>query len=248
MDVALLAALIVVLGAVGGLLLWRRRTRPWRAGSKAARRESRSRELPPDPPLPEGLLAGLDRVDWSAVAHAYGPADDVPGLLRSLVSPYPERREETKFALYGNLWHQGTVYEATGAAVPFLVELAGASSTAERAWILSYLSDLACGSSYLDVHQHLSVFGEMLRQEDDFEERLQRELGWVASAHWAVADGCPACGTCSCCWQDMARGQRGPGAADDRCRPIPSGSELFRYLRNRGLPCEPPKTNARSAA
>ena len=35
------------------------------------------------------MLDGLDAVDWSALAHAYGPAADVPGLLRALLDPDP---------------------------------------------------------------------------------------------------------------------------------------------------------------
>lgn len=33
------------------------------------------------------LLDGLDEVDWGSLHHAYGPATDVPGLLRALVDP-----------------------------------------------------------------------------------------------------------------------------------------------------------------
>jgi len=27
-------------------------------------------------------LAGLEEIDWTGLCHAYGPAGDVPGLLR----------------------------------------------------------------------------------------------------------------------------------------------------------------------
>ena len=30
------------------------------------------------------MLAGVDNIPWQDLRHAYGPADDVPGLLRAL--------------------------------------------------------------------------------------------------------------------------------------------------------------------
>ncbi len=36
------------------------------------------------PREPAHALDGLDDRPWFAVSHAYGPADDLPGLLRAL--------------------------------------------------------------------------------------------------------------------------------------------------------------------
>ncbi|MFH8337073.1 hypothetical protein [Streptomyces sp. AM6-12] len=72
---------------------------------------------------PVPALSGLDAVDWSALTHACGPADDVPGLLRALCSPEAEQRHKALDALYGNTFHQGSRYPATAAAVPFLVRM-----------------------------------------------------------------------------------------------------------------------------
>ncbi|MDZ7617237.1 MAG: PBS lyase, partial [Patescibacteria group bacterium] len=69
------------------------------------------------------MLEGLDTVDWASLRHAYGEATDVPGLLSALLSPDPKLREEATCELFGNIWHQGTVYPASAAAVPFLYEL-----------------------------------------------------------------------------------------------------------------------------
>lgn len=98
------------------------------------------------------MLDGLDRTDWAALTHAYGPAADVPDLLRALASKKTAVREEALGTLYGNIWHQGTVYEATAHAVPFLVELLGAPAVAGKAELLALLHELATGRSYLDVH------------------------------------------------------------------------------------------------
>jgi hypothetical protein len=57
-------------------------------------------------------LVGLDDVPWDAVEHAYGPATDVPGRLRELTGSRAEQ-QHALYELHGDIWHQGTVYEAT---------------------------------------------------------------------------------------------------------------------------------------
>ena len=85
-------------------------------------------------------LAGLDDIDWSALSHAYGSAEDVPELLRRLAAAGSEAHsddsaEDDEAAneaeeVIGDLWaticHQGSVYTATIAAVPFLAGMAAA--------------------------------------------------------------------------------------------------------------------------
>jgi hypothetical protein len=133
------------------------------------------------------MLEGLDDVPWGKFQHAYGSAEDVPGLLRRLASGDAEALSE----LYGNIWHQGTVYEATAHAVPFLIALASAAQVPARQEILAYLGCLALGNSYLDVHQHMSIF-ENERNAPDFDERLAEEMAWVRATREAVRSGGPA--------------------------------------------------------
>ncbi|HMA37914.1 MAG TPA: HEAT repeat domain-containing protein [Chloroflexia bacterium] len=138
------------------------------------------------------MLEALDRIDWSALSHAYGPADDVPGLIRDLASSAAEVRRQAMHALYGNIWHQGTVYEATAYAVPFLIALLQEESVPDRDEILVLLSHLADGNSYLDVHQHLGIFQELYQDEmqtPEFQEKLEGELSGVRNAHRAVLEG-----------------------------------------------------------
>jgi len=68
-------------------------------------------------------LAGLEEVDWSAVSDAYGPATDVPALLRALVSGNLDHREFACRLLHQTIWHPGKVYSATAAAIPSLYNL-----------------------------------------------------------------------------------------------------------------------------
>jgi hypothetical protein len=137
-----------------------------------------------------GLLAGLDAIDWPNLGHAYGDASDVPGLLRDLTDADPEVHKRALSALHGNIWHQGTVYEATAFAVPFLLELVEADIAMENDELLMLLEAIANGSSYLDVHRHLDAYDRQ-RLGDDFQQELDKELAWVAAARAEVSVGAP---------------------------------------------------------
>lgn len=65
---------------------------------------------------------------WAALRHAYGSAEDVPRLLAQLASGDPDAAGE----LTGALFHQGSVYSASLAAVPHLLEIARVASTPQR--------------------------------------------------------------------------------------------------------------------
>ena len=69
------------------------------------------------------MLEELDLIDWGKLRHAYGPATDVPGLLRDLASTDAGVRDAAMYELCGNIHHQSDVYEASAYGVPFLVEL-----------------------------------------------------------------------------------------------------------------------------
>jgi len=69
------------------------------------------------------ILKGLDEVDWSSVKHAYGPATDVPDLLRALTSDNQAVRNNAHHTLNSNITHQGTIYEASIEVIPFLAKL-----------------------------------------------------------------------------------------------------------------------------
>jgi hypothetical protein len=88
------------------------------------------------------MLERLDEVDWSSLQHAYGAANDVPALLRALLSSSKKERDAAWSKLWGNVIHQGTVWEATPHVVPFLFELLGGP---EPDRVLRYLCALAEG-------------------------------------------------------------------------------------------------------
>jgi hypothetical protein len=90
-----------------------------------------------------GGLEGLEAVNWAALGHAYGSAEDMPAWLGALRSPDPEVRQWAHEEW--NIVHQGTRYSATAPAVPFLVELATAPDTYDRAWLVNLLAYAAVG-------------------------------------------------------------------------------------------------------
>jgi len=134
------------------------------------------------------MLEGLNEVRWYKLRHAYGRATDVPRLLRAIASDDAHVRDSAWHSLYGNLFHQGTVYEATAHAVPFLIELAQAPQVRDRHNVLAYLGALTC---YWDVHHELGILGGD-RNKPNFKEKLEQELPSVRAAHEAVRIGAPS--------------------------------------------------------
>jgi hypothetical protein len=128
-------------------------------------------------------LAGVEDVPWSTLTHAYGPASDVPELLMGLVSADVEAREHALHELFGSIWHQGTVYEATAYAVPFLARIAADPEQSGRASVVQLLAAIAGGLGYLEVHRWLIDPDESDR---DLDTQEQAETTWVRSARDAV--------------------------------------------------------------
>jgi hypothetical protein len=88
------------------------------------------------------IFAGLDDVPWPDMNHAYGPATDVPAILRGLVDDDPAVREVALDGMYGAVHHQGDVYDCTVAAVPFLVRIAVAPGQPGRAEVIELLASI----------------------------------------------------------------------------------------------------------
>lgn len=102
-------------------------------------------------------LVELDRVPWSRLAHAYGTGprgddldQDVAASLRRLGDDDDEAIDEAACALAANILHQGTIYQGTAYAVPFLVAFAaGVDLTRDHALLFrGLLAGIAIASSY----------------------------------------------------------------------------------------------------
>lgn len=88
------------------------------------------------------LLAGVDAVRWGRMRHAYGPAVEVPDLLRGLADADPAVREIALDAMYGGIHHQGDVYACTLEAIPFLLRIAADVGRPGRAEVIELLASI----------------------------------------------------------------------------------------------------------
>ncbi|MFJ3776036.1 HEAT repeat domain-containing protein [Streptomyces sp. NPDC090075] len=93
------------------------------------------------------MFTGIDEVDWASLRHAYGSAEDVPGLLRGLASPDATEREVALDGMYGSVHHQGNVYDSTLACVPFLFALAARPEVPDRGAIVELLVSIGAESA-----------------------------------------------------------------------------------------------------
>lgn len=120
------------------------------------------------------MFRGIDEVDWASMKHAYGPADDVPGLLYGLASADPAERESALDGMYGAVHHQGYVYACTLACIPFLFELAVDPGIRDRGGIVELLTSI--GGIDLDEDE-----------EDGLDELDEDEMEGIANYAMAAA-------------------------------------------------------------
>ncbi|MER7108544.1 HEAT repeat domain-containing protein [Streptomyces sp. NPDC000229] len=125
------------------------------------------------------MFTGIDEVDWASLGHAYGPADDVPELLRGLASPDPAEREVALDGMYGAVHHQGDVYDSTLACIPFLLELVATPEVQDRGCIVELLA---------------SIGGIDLDGDDELDELDPEDEAFEDAANYAMAAAAVAAG------------------------------------------------------
>ena len=138
------------------------------------------------------MLNDLELVPWQSLRHAFGDAREVPRLLRDLGSSEREQRQTALKDLFACLLHQGSVYEATARAVPFLFELLADPATPERSWIAFLLASIGDGQGYLKVHTGLDEqrWRELLAERGTtLEAELEREDEVVRGVRLAIGRG-----------------------------------------------------------
>lgn len=137
------------------------------------------------------MWESCDAVDWSALTHAHGPAGDVPGALRALLSDDEDARMQACGHLHETLWHQGTVYPASAAVVPLLCALLTDPAVPDRRCVLSLLLAIATGEG--GIRYALRVDGpQRLRQRlarsgGTLEAALAREDAAMAAIHQGLS-------------------------------------------------------------
>jgi hypothetical protein len=75
----------------------------------------------------------LSKVAWDQLEGAFGPATDVPEMVRQLGASGPEARVDAAEMLADNLNHQGSVYEPVAYLIePLLFQLRSPVSWGSR--------------------------------------------------------------------------------------------------------------------
>src|SRR5262249_15671193 len=134
-----------------------------------------------------------DTIDWATLTHAHGAATNVPGLLRSLLSDDADLRMDALSTLHEYIWHQGDVYPASAAAVPFLYELLIHPDVQEKEGIVSLLGCIATGTGAWE--RNVRNDGEemwrtiLARQGQSLEQRLVAEAVALKAIHKNVSEG-----------------------------------------------------------
>ncbi|MFI0961024.1 hypothetical protein ACH4S8_06375 [Streptomyces sp. NPDC021080] len=110
--------------------------------------------------------------DWSRLHHAYGTAEDVPGLLAA-VGPDAEDPGWTK--LWSRLCHQGTVYSASYAALPALTAMARQWSAVDRRMTLCLAGSIVASTDqpYGDDDPHVTYASQISELAQLTDEALQ---------------------------------------------------------------------------
>jgi hypothetical protein len=126
-------------------------------------------------------MLSLDSPRWSQLRHAYGPASDIPGLLRELGSvPASGGEKEPWYTLWSALAHQGDVYDASFAAVPHVVEvLAGALDRAD----FSYFQ-FPAWVEICRVKNEVEIPGDLQSAYFEAMGRLPLLVGAAANREW----------------------------------------------------------------
>lgn len=114
-------------------------------------------------------LDELHHAPWAALAHAYGtgigaaPHEDVPAALSLLGEDDEEALDEAVNLLFSNVCHQGTIYEASAHAFPFIAAWAAGATREARCddAALQLLASIALAATYDAPHgSHSGAWGE----------------------------------------------------------------------------------------
>lgn len=150
----------------------------------------------------DDLLAGLDDIDWGALGHAYGSAEDVPGELRATCKDDQKGRDRAFESLFNSICHQGTRYSASPFAVPFLARIAARGPAGARTEALMLLLRLAVGwhdtydlplgidtaawrAAVVSPEENLRRYDEQIAAETDEArlEKLRQGRDYCAAGH-----------------------------------------------------------------
>jgi hypothetical protein len=136
------------------------------------------------------MLEGLERIEWSELHDAYGPSLGTPGRIRALVSSSQSERERALRDLFATINHQGTIYNASVAAVPFILEIVAGKGTPDRTQALRILQGISIGTSFHDTHGSL-YFHREESKTPEWQANVREEKAWVSEIHNLLSEAVP---------------------------------------------------------
>lgn len=140
------------------------------------------------------LREKIKQVPWETLHHAYGTAQDTPTLLLDLLTDHDEQFSRALDRLWASICHQGSVYEASCAVVPVLIDMLSIVPAPRKPEILALLEGLAHISWYANkdqrflrmrrTRQQWHSWGEFLNNGNEYHEPQ-----WMRQAHQLVGEG-----------------------------------------------------------
>src|SRR5260221_11060504 len=95
------------------------------------------------------MFETLNTIDWPHVESCYGTSEEIAAAIRGLVSAEASVRGRARETLWMSLEHQGSVYEASALAVPFLLAILADPQTQDKGQLVHFLAHLGCRGLYL---------------------------------------------------------------------------------------------------
>ena len=138
--------------------------------------------------------------DWSALGHAYGEATDIPDILEIL---RPDGWSESWNDLWSRICHQGTVYSASYAALPYLRDLAARWEPRQREMPIMLAGAIVASRDVFGMKrpERIGEFADLLREF--YRLTLEAAVAFEQESVWGrhlngVSDGelpgaCPRC-------------------------------------------------------
>jgi len=140
------------------------------------------------------MFETLNTIDWPHVESCYGTSEEIPAAIRGLVSAEASVRDRARETLWMSLEHQGSVYEASALAVPFLLAILADPQTQDKGQLVHFLAHLGCRGLYLghwyeDLQTRLVL--QSLKEDEPYfsQDATDRYRRWEDDTHQGFREG-----------------------------------------------------------
>jgi hypothetical protein len=138
----------------------------------------------------EQRVQKLEEINWQAVKTCYGFAVDMPKWITELTSPDERVRRNAFEEIAIQVYHQGSIYEASAYVVPFLIDLLPSVGEWEKRHLLALLTLLVTGVPAID-EGYLWLKPILEQNGRCFEQEVQEAQRHAAATRAAVLEGLP---------------------------------------------------------